>query len=119
MALVTQFLTGVRKYVVAADDESLSQWLRVEPPVADIYYQLRTELQSSFPSHSNSLSKLIDRCLPEEDDVPEGKGSPWPGLNSFINEYMEYWRDVDFNDAVKLYTQLSNLLKSEPTRLLS
>lgn len=111
MALVTQFLTGVRKYVVAADDESLSQWLRVEPPVPDIYYQLRTELQSAFPRNSDSLAKLIDRCLPEEDDVPEGRGSPWPGLNSFIIEYMEYWRDVDFNDAVKLYTQLSNLLK--------
>ena len=111
MALVTQFLTGVRKYVVAADDESLAQWLRVEPPVPDIYYQLRTELRSSFPSNSNSLSRLIDKCLPEEDDVPEGRGSPWPGLNSFINEYMEYWRDVDFDDAVKLYTQLSNLLR--------
>ncbi|OIW28442.1 hypothetical protein CONLIGDRAFT_377378 [Coniochaeta ligniaria NRRL 30616] len=112
MALVTQFLTGVRKYVIAADDENLAQWLRVEPPVPDIYYKLRSELQSSFPPNRDSLSKLIDRCLPEEDDVPEGKGSPWPGLNSFINEYMEYWRDVDFNDAVKLYTQLSNLLNS-------
>lgn len=111
MALLTQFLTGIRKYVVAADDESLSQWLRIEPPVPDIYFQLRAELQSAFPQNSDRLSKFIDRCLPEEDEVPEGGGSPWPGLNSFINEYMEYWRDVDFNDAVKLYTQLSNLLK--------
>jgi len=111
MALVTQFLTGVRKHVVAAEDEELAQWLRVEPPLPDTYFQLRTELQSIFPRNSDSLSKIIDRCLPEEDNVPEGKGSPWPGLNSFINEYMEYWRDVDFNDAVKLYTQLSNLLK--------
>jgi hypothetical protein len=111
MALVTQFLTGIRQYVLAADDDNLQNWLKVEPPVPDTYHQLRAELQSAFPSNSDSLQKLIDRCLPEEDDVPEGRGSPWPGLNAFITEYMEYWRDVDFNDAVKLYTQLSNLLK--------
>lgn len=111
MALLTQFLSGVRKYVLAADDESLSNWLRVEPPVPDIYLQLRTELQSSLPRNNDTLARFIDRCLPEEDDVPEGRGSPWPGLNSFINEYMEYWRDVDFDNPVKLYSQLSNLLK--------
>lgn len=111
MALVTQFLTGVRKKVLALEDEALKDWLRVEPPVPDVYHQLGAELRSSFPSNTDALQKLIDKCLPEEDDVPEGRGSPWPGLNSFVNEYMEYWRDVDFNNAVTLYTQLSNLLK--------
>ncbi|KAB5577715.1 hypothetical protein GE09DRAFT_529386 [Coniochaeta sp. 2T2.1] len=112
MALVTQFLTGVRKHVLAVEDEGLARTLMVEPPVPDIYVKLRVELQSSFPRNNDSLSKLIDRCLPEEDNVPDGRGSPWPGFNSFITEYMEYWRDVDFNDAVKLHTLLSNLLNS-------
>jgi hypothetical protein len=111
MALVTQFLTGIRSHVLNQDDEQLAQWLRVEPPVPATYQQLAAELRSAFPAKSDALSKLIDNCLPEEDEVQEGKGSPWPGFNSFMKEYMEYWRDVDFDDAVKLHSLLSNLLK--------
>jgi hypothetical protein len=111
MALVTQFLTGIRGHVLNQDDEQLAQWLRVEPPVPETYHHLAAELRSAFPATSDALSKLIDNCLPEEDDVQEGKGSPWPGFNSFMKEYMEYWRDVDFDDAVKLHSLLSNLLK--------
>lgn len=111
MALVTQFLTGIRTCVINQEDDNLAQWLKVEPPVPDIYHNLAAELRSSFPPKSDALTKLIDHCLPEEDEVPEGKGSPWAGFNSFMREYMEYWRDVDFDDAVKLHSMLSNLLK--------
>jgi hypothetical protein len=111
MALVTKFLTSIRQFVIAQDEISLRDWLKVEPPVPDIYHQLAAELRSSFPKNSNGLEKLVDNCLPEEDDVSEGHGSPWPGLNSFIVEYLEYWRDVDFDNPIKLHTLLSELLK--------
>lgn len=110
MALVTQFLTGIRGFVINQEGDKLAEWLQVEPG-SNQYHQLAAELRSSFPQNSAALSNLIDRCLPEEDDVPEGKGSPWAGFNAFILEYMQYWRDVDFNDPVKLHSMLSNLLK--------
>jgi len=113
MALIVQFLTNIRRFVIDQDEGNLRDYLQVEPPVPDIYHQLASELRSSFPKNGgDSLEKTIDKCLPEEDDVPEDKGSPWPGLNSFVKEYLEYWRDVDFDDPARLYTQLSDLLTS-------
>jgi nuclear mRNA export protein PCID2/THP1 len=52
----------------------------------------------------------VEKCLPEEDDVSDGKGSPWPGFNSFIKEYLEYWRDIDFNDPARVHARLSDLV---------
>lgn len=111
MALLVQFLTNMRQFVINQDEASLRDWLKVEPPVPDIYHQLSSELRASFPKNGgDALEKMVDRCLPEEDDVAEDKGSPWPGFNSFMKEYLEYWRDVDFNDPTRLYSQLSDLL---------
>jgi nuclear mRNA export protein PCID2/THP1 len=112
MALVTKFLSGIRGFVLNQDGAELRNWLKVDPSSAgSTYFELSQELKSGFPQNSKSLEQLVDRCLPEEDDVPEGKGSPWPGLNAFIKEWLEYWRDVDFNDMVKVYRRLSDLLK--------
>lgn len=111
MSLVVEFLSSIRSFLLEAKGDELRKWLQVEPNVSDTYYQLAQELKTSFPPQGGSLEKLIDNCLPEEDDVPEGKGSPWPGFNSFIKEYLQYWRDVNFNDIVRLHTLLSELVK--------
>ena len=111
MSLVVEFLSNIRSFVLETKGDELSKWLQVEPNVPEQYHQLAQELKTSFPPQGDSLENLIDNCLPEEDNVPEGKGSPWPGFNSFIKEYLQYWRDVDFNNVVKLHTLLSELLK--------
>ena len=111
MSLVIQFLTSIRQFVIAQDGQSLRDWLKVEPPVSEIYERLAAELRSSFPVDGDALERTVDNCLPEEDEPSEDKGSPWPGLNSFLKDYLEYWRDANFNDAARLHTQLSNLLK--------
>ncbi|KAK1755932.1 cop9 signalosome complex subunit 12 [Echria macrotheca] len=113
MSLVIEFLSSIRGFVQAQNGEELRNWLLVENDVSDIYYQLAQELRSSFPDNgSDALEKLVDKCLPEEDNVAEGKGSPWPGFNSLIKTYLEYWRDVDFDNLVRLHTSLSDLLVS-------
>lgn len=111
MALAVEFLTSIRGFVLEAKGDELRKWLQVEPNVGDTYFQLAQELKASFPAPGNSLEKFVDNCLPEEDDVPEGKCSPWPGFNSFIKEFLQYWRDVDFSDTIKVYTLFSELLK--------
>lgn len=111
MALVTEFLTTIRRFVLDQNGDCLRDWLQIENDVAADYYQLGQELRSAFPANgSDALEKFVDKCLPEEDDVPPGKGSPWPGFNSLMKSYLEYWRDVDFDNLVALHTSLSDLL---------
>lgn len=110
MSLVIQFLTSIRGFVLEQNGEELRNWLLVENDVNNIYFEMAAELKASFPENSQALEKLVEKCLPEEDDVPEGKGSPWPGFNSFIKEYLAYWRDVDFEDLVRLHSRLSDLV---------
>lgn len=111
MTLVVKFLSGIRTYVLEQNGDELRSWLVVEPNVSNIYFEMTNELKGGFPANSPALENLIDKSLPQEDNVPEGKGSPWPGFNSFIKEYLEYWRDVDFADIVRLHSRLSDLLK--------
>ncbi|KAK0645562.1 hypothetical protein B0T16DRAFT_411451 [Cercophora newfieldiana] len=113
MSLVVEFLSGIRRFVLAQNGEELRKWLLVENEVPEHYFRLKAELKSSFPDNgSDALEKLVDRCLPEEDDVADGKGSPWPGFNALMKVYLEYWRDVDFNNLINLHASLSDLLIS-------
>ena len=109
MSLVVQFLSSIRGFVLEQNGDELRNWLLVENEVSNIYFDMSAQLKSGFPPNSPALEKLVEKCLPEE-DVPEGRGSPWPGFNSFMKEYLEYWRDVDFDDVVRLHSRLSDLL---------
>ncbi|KAK4165206.1 protein CSN12 [Cladorrhinum sp. PSN259] len=112
MSLIQQFLSRIRAFACEANGQELKNWLLVENNVPDIYHNLGLELRRTHPPDSDSLEKVIDQLLPEEDDVQEGRGSPWPGFNSFIKDYLEYWRDIEFTDMVKLHSRLSDLLIS-------
>ncbi|KAK3318663.1 hypothetical protein B0H66DRAFT_557964 [Apodospora peruviana] len=112
MSLLVEFLSSIRRFVLEQNGDELRKWLLVENNVPDIYFQLARELKTSFPANSNSVENLVDNCLPEENDVPESRGSPWPGFNSFMKEYLEYWRDADFSNLVKVHARLSDLLNS-------
>lgn len=110
MALVTQFLTQIRGFVVSLDGDNLAAYLQVEPnPNAPSYFQLRDELKSGF-SGAKALEKLVENAMPEVDDPPEGKGSPWPSFIAFMKEYLIYWKDANFDDLADLQEMLSVLL---------
>ncbi len=110
MALATHFLTSIRGFVLQQNGDSLRDWLQVEQSSSAQYHNLAQELRTGFRAGGRTLDGLIEQSLPEEDDVAEGRGSPWPGFVSFMKEYLHYWRDVDFNDPVVLYERLSGLL---------
>lgn len=110
MALVTQFLTSLRHFVVSLDGDELAAWLRVEPsPTAGSYFQLREELRNGF-SGASAVEGLVDKCITEVDDPPEGTGSPWPSFIAFVKDYLLYWKDADFDDLMGLQDMLSGLL---------
>lgn len=110
MALVTQFLTRIRAFALEQNGVELANYLQVEQSAATIYFTLGQQLKSGFARGEAALERLIDNCLPEESDVGEGKGSPWPGFNSFIKEYLEFWRDVDFENIPLYHELLSGLV---------
>ena len=109
--LLIDFLTQVRSFVLAVDGQSLRRWLQVETE-QQAYQDLATVLRTQFRQReSTALEDLVEKCLPEEDDVPEGRGTPWPGFVTFIRDYLLFWRDVDFGDLVKAHRLLSGLVK--------
>ncbi len=113
MALVNQFLTSLRGFLQEQNGDKLRDWLQVEQNASAEYYALGREIRASFPGGGNSeLDAVVDRRLviPDEGSVPESQGAPWPGFVAFVKEYLQYWRDADFDDLLRLYEALSGLL---------
>src|SRR5437016_3676711 len=110
MAIATRFLSSIRGFVQAQDGQKLSEWLRVEPPLPQEYYELGKELRTGFANNSKTLEALVEKCLPQEDNVPDGAGTAWPGFVSFIKDYLEFWRDIDFADLLATHELLGGLV---------
>lgn len=106
MSLTAQFLSQVRGFLKTRNGERLRQWLQVEPPVPDQYHALSQELRSIA-----SIEKLVEQHLPEEDDLPQDQGTAWRGFNAFMEDYLKYWRDVDFEDLLGAHDLLMGLTK--------
>lgn len=111
MAVIETFLSSISNFLRLKDASSLQNWLRVEPPLPDQYYELGKELRASF-SNTNSLEIYIAKLIPENDKNDEG--GVWPGFLSFMKEYLEFWRDVNFDDLLETHSQLSSLVKYVP-----
>ncbi len=111
---VVTFLGGILTHVRSCNGDELRNWLRVDAGAPGIYFQLAQELKSTQDSN-DELQEKVDKYLPEVEDVKEGQGSPWPGFNSFIKEYLIFWREVDFNNLVALHSRASELLVYVPS----
>lgn len=114
MSLTAKFLSSIRGFLKSRDGDSLRSWLRVEPPVPQEYHNLTAELRSSYRDGAAVL-RLVEQHLPIEDDLPEDQGTAWPGFISFIKDYLEYWRDVDFDNLLSAHQLLVSLTKYVPS----
>jgi hypothetical protein len=83
MSLVNQFLTQIRQFVRKQNGAELKSWLQVEPGSPKQYHDLAAELRSRYASAS-SIEQRLDTCLPQDDDVPDGQATVWPGLIAFL-----------------------------------
>ncbi|KAI0542917.1 hypothetical protein GGR58DRAFT_2209 [Xylaria digitata] len=116
MSLAIEFLTSIRGFLKTRNGIGLRDWLRVEPPLPKQYLDLAAELKSGY-RNSNAIAKLVEKCLPEEDDLPEDQGTAWPGFVAFVKDYFEYWRDVNFDDLLGAHQLLMSLTNSCTTAL--
>jgi hypothetical protein len=97
MSLTTKFLSSISQFLHTKDAASLADFLRVEPPLPQTYWELSQELKRGI-----DVEKAVDSI--DNDDA-------WPGFLVFLKEYLEFWRDVNFEDLLETYFQLSALVK--------
>ncbi|GAP90460.1 putative CSN12-signalosome component [Rosellinia necatrix] len=116
MSLAIEFLTSIRGFLKTRNGVGLRDWLRVEPPLPQQYLNLAAELKNGY-RNPDAIAKLVERCLPEEDDLPEDQGTAWPGFVAFATDYFEYWRDVNFDDLLGAHQLLMGLTNSCTTAL--
>lgn len=109
MDVIATFLKGVRELVVAGDGSTLCDWLVAEPDSPPAYHLIGQELRKKYPKGSSGLQALVEKSLPEEDNVAEGGSTPWPGFHAFMTEYLSYWRDVNFNDLMDIHERFCAL----------
>ncbi|PKS09060.1 hypothetical protein jhhlp_003673 [Lomentospora prolificans] len=113
MSLVNEFLSQLRGFVRAQDGKSLRDWLQVSDRPPPQYLRLADELKAQYGGvRSAALEAAVERGLPEEDDVAEGQGSPWPGFITFVKDYFGFWRDVNFQDLLKAHSLLCGLVNT-------
>lgn len=114
MGLLVQFLSHLRNFVRQQDGKQLRSWLQVEPNASQTYYDLATELRKGFSQdfqNGNALDGVLEKCLPEDDDVSEGEATPWPSFVAFVKDYLLFWRDANFENLLDTHTRLSGLVK--------
>jgi nuclear mRNA export protein PCID2/THP1 len=112
MAIVDEYLKSILALLHAKNSIELQFYLRVEPDpsLPDNFLRLSQELKTSYRD-SNVLEQHVAELLPENDDGKADEGDVWPGFLAFIKEYLEYWRDVNFDDLLETHSQLSGLTK--------
>lgn len=113
MAIVDEYLKSILGLLRSRNSIELQFYLRVEPDpqLPDNFLRLSQELKASY-RNSDVLERHIAKLLPENDDAKPDEGGVWPGFLAFIKEYLEYWRDVNFDDLLETHSQLSGLAKS-------
>jgi hypothetical protein len=116
MTVLDGFLTSISGFLRAKDALQLQKYLRVEPPLPAEYGQLSQELKASYRD-SDHLERHITKLIPENDDGKADEGDVWPGFLVFMKEYLEFARDVNFDDLLKTHSQLSGLVKYVPLAL--
>lgn len=111
MPVLDQFLIEISRFLYAKDAAGLQSYLKVEPPLPAIYGQLTQELKAGFRD-GEKLERHITKLIPEKDEPKQDEGNTWPAFQAFMREYLEFWRDVNFDDLLATHTQLSALVSS-------
>ena len=110
MPIIDEFLNSISNFLRTKDALQLQLFLRVEPPLPDQFLQLSQELKASYRD-GDELELHIAQLVPEAEDGKAEEGDAWPGFLAFLKEYLEFWRDVNFDYLLETHIQLSNLAK--------
>jgi hypothetical protein len=107
---IDNFLSEISTILRQQDGAKLQRFLLIEPKFPDIYNTMIWELQSAFPQGTET--RLEARCSQALPEAREGlDGSPWTAFIKFTVQYFTFLRDVNVDDLLKTYNQLSELVQ--------
>jgi hypothetical protein len=110
MSVLDGYLRSILGLLRSKNSEELKLYLRVEPPLPEQFIQLSQELKTSYRDNK-ALERKVEQLLPESENATPEEANVWPGFLAFIQEYLQYWRDIDFDDLLGTHQQLSALTK--------
>ena len=106
-----KFLSEISNLLRSKNGLKLRDYLVIEPPFAQIYNQLITEIRSTYPKgQEDGLETKCSNALPEARDGVDGSAS-WTAFIKFMVQYFNFLREVDVSNLLETYNQLSELLQ--------
>lgn len=107
--LLGQFLVAVNGFISVRNENSLVDYLALEPPFGQHYVRMIEELKSTYPKGSEAA--LDKKCTQSLKAADEGE---WTSFVNFMVQYLGYLRDVDADPGK--YLQTYELLSELQTR---
>lgn len=108
---LNRFLGEISAILREQNGQRLQQYLVIEPPFAEIYNTLITEVRRTFPKdQEEALESRCNDLLPEARDGVDGSSS-WTAFTKFMVAYFGFLRDVDVSNLLDTYNLLSDLLQ--------
>lgn len=97
--LLGQFLVAINGFISVRNENSLVDYLALEPPFGQHYMRMIEELKTTYPRGSETA--LDKRCTQSLKAADEGE---WTSFVNFVVQYLGYLRDVDADPGKYLQT---------------
>lgn len=99
-----QFLVAIDGFVKVQNEQQLADYLPLEPPFGELYYQLIAELKQVYPKDNESaLEEKCRQSLSAARDGVDGSAT-WTPFILFMVQYLSYIRDVTEDPSKLLET---------------
>lgn len=112
----TRLCSAVNGSILAKDARQLQAILILEPPYPPDHQELIGALRAKYPEGDENserrLEQIVRRVVTETAESEDDEGRPvqaWGSMVTFLVGWMTFLRDVDLQDYLKLYQQLSDL----------
>src|SRR5690242_1854376 len=99
MPVLNEFLSDISHILETQDAAGLKQHLCIEPPLPNSFLILQQELRASY-TDDKLLEKHVERHIPINHDAEPGEGTAWNGFLEFLRAFLEYLRDVNFDNLL-------------------
>lgn len=110
-ATIDRFLGEISRIIREKNAQQLREYLVIEPPYADTYNTLISELRRVYQKgREDALEAKCSAALPEARDGIDGSSS-WTAFVKFVVQYFSFLRDVDVGNLLETYNLLSELLQ--------
>lgn len=106
------FLREITRFVREKDATRLREYLVVEPPYAEAYHNIISELRRVYTKdQEHALETKCGGVLQGAGLLLDRDAVPWTAFTKFMVQYFCFLRDVDVGNLLETYNMLSELLQ--------